>query len=686
MKKQLHNLAGIGVFCIALSASVFAQPSFYHHPQRKAFAPSARAATGQGSNIDVVYHRCFWRINPDSPSTTAPAKFLKGNVTTYFVAKQAPLGSITFDFNSVHTIDSVKYHGNKLSAASIAWNTTKVLQLTLPTAIATVGTLDSITIFYKGTPPAVNGEALGYQRGGSSTNNYVYTLSECYEDRDWWPCKHDMQDKIDSMDIVVSVPSSFWVAANGKMTDSALVGNSRVFTFKHRYPIASYLVSLGVAKYRRYHRAPVNINGTNVPIVYNLFPNKTTTSYNNIVNTLDKCRLELAAFSSRFGDYPFKKEKFGFYEFGYGGGMEHQTFAGMSGSAMTSWSIVAHELAHQWFGDQVTCATWGDLWINEGFARYCESLAAEWVTGLGNATTHRGNIKAAARSASTTPIFIRDFSTSNTVWTSANYTAVYERGAMVVSMLRALLGDEKFFQACRNFLADPQLSYRAAATADVQRHFEAGFGKDLSAFFSAWVYGYGTPSYALDWNPSGNAIKLRLRQSRSTGASVAHFPIPVVLRVTDASGARTATVTLYDRGDSLFLAGNGSGAGVAGNTIAVNLGFVPATVTFDPGNATMATCSTPVLLTALRPAAVPATLARLEIFPNPARGSFTLLSDAKATGTVAVIINIDGHTVLRRNIVNRAEKISTAGLKPGTYTVELLQDGTVVAKEKLVVQ
>ncbi|MCX6319824.1 MAG: hypothetical protein NTW29_21275 [Bacteroidetes bacterium] len=314
-------------FTAFVSYTVNAQSGrLYHHTPDIQKMTAAQRISGQGSNIDVVYHRCTWRIHPDSPSTASPAKYLRGNVTTRFVTKQDNVTQVTFDFNNVHTIDSVKYHGAKLPGTSIVWSTSKILQLTFPAAIATTGTVDSLTIFYKGTPPAVSGQALGYQRGGTSTNNYVYTLSESYEDRDWWPCKHDMTDKIDSMDIIVSVPSAFWVAANGKMTDSSTSGTSRIFRFSHRYPIASYLVSLGVAKYNRYHRGTVNIGGTNVPVVYNLFPGKTTNTYNTILAAMDKSKLELVQFSNKYGDYPFKNEKHGYYEFGFGGGMEHQTF------------------------------------------------------------------------------------------------------------------------------------------------------------------------------------------------------------------------------------------------------------------------------------------------------------------------------------------------------------------------
>jgi hypothetical protein len=194
------------------------------------------------------------------------------------------------------------------------------------------------------------------------------------------------------------------------------------------------LVCLSVAKFNKYYRT-ININGTNVPVVYNLLAGKAASYYTNATTAMDKVNPVVVAFSNKFGDYPYKLEKHGFYDGLIGaGGMEHQTL-------------------HQWFGDNVTFSTWNDLWLAEGFARYSESLAAELVPSLGqNPFTIRNSLKTAAL-ANTVSAWIPDGNTGNSdlIWNSSYGTSVYERGGMVVSMLRTLCGDTKFYQACTNY-------------------------------------------------------------------------------------------------------------------------------------------------------------------------------------------------------------------------------------------
>jgi hypothetical protein len=557
--------------------------------------------SGTGANIDVTYQRCEWRINPDSAS-----KGIKGTVTTYFLTKTASVSSISLDLNKTSFNNanlSVYYHGSPVTFSFPTSGNLHVLTMNLPVTL-TINTFDSITINYNGAPPAVSGQAEGYQKKTSAGSNYIYTLSESYEDRDWWPCKADMQDKIDSMDFYINVPNSFTAVTQGRLIDSTITGANQVFHWKSNIPVASYLVSVGVAKYRVYDRGTVNINGTNVPVWYFIFPGKSAATYTSMLSYMDNSKAELTQFSNYFGDYPFKTEKHGYYEFGWGGGMEHQSISAMSAGSMIDWGVIAHELAHQWFGDKVTFGTWNHLWLAEGFARYSESLAAELVPALGqNAAAERYNYKNTATDATNMAYgcYIPNgtITNSTTLWNSAYGTTVYERGAMVVSMLRTLLGSDKFSQACKNYLNDPALAYRSATTDDLRIHMQnAAGGYDLTPFFNSYVYGNGFPSYNanIGWAKSGtNRITLQVTsQTKSAGSTVAYYYTPIAIRVRGSLVSQDTVIVIYDQNGQLSRAGDGISAPVAGNIISFNLNFNPVTVTFDPFNQTMAYGSTAI--------------------------------------------------------------------------------------------
>lgn len=599
--KNLYLLS----FLLLAGTNMFAQATegekpYYHSHSKKGSATgeNARATgnSGTGANIDVVYHRFNWNINPDV------AKNISGTVTTYFKTIESNVKTISFDLNQASFYNaalSASYHGSTtgVSCSFPASGNPDILKITLPVTLATAGTVDSITITYSGVPPDINSQAEGFQRKGSAGNYYIYTLSESYEDKDWWPCKADMQDKVDSTDFFITTPSAYTAVANGVLAGTVTSGSNKIYHYKHRYPIASYLVAIAVAKYTVYNRGTVNIGGTNMPVEYHILTSRTSPSV--ALTAMDNCKLELAAFSAKFGDYPFKKEKYGMYEFWWNGGMEHQTNSAMSYGSMQSWGTIAHELGHQWFGDKVTFSTWNHLWLAEGFARYMEALAAELVPSLGqSAASERGDFKSAANGT-----VLRSYgcvvpdakiTNSNALWTSEYGSTVYERGAMVVSMLRTLLGDTKFFQACRNFLSDPALAYGSATTGDLQAHMEALAGISLTGFFNSFVKGSGYPTTTVNWwNPNGNVLNIALgTQARTAAGTTTYYKNVIPIRVQGSAGQDTMIVIYDEDGNNLAKAGNGVGALVSGNFLSFNLGFKPTTVTFDPYNMSLSTGST----------------------------------------------------------------------------------------------
>jgi hypothetical protein len=563
--------------------------------------------SGTGANIDVISHKIFWRINPDTT-----VKYIKGSVQFNFKTTVNNVTTITFDLRSVLLLDSIRFRANLFTLGAGYTRTGNIVTLNLGTTLVN-NFIDSFIVYYKGVPPAVSGAAQGYQRyADASAGNVVNTLSESYEDRDWWPCKHDMQDKIDSMEITVSVPwaspaakDTFWVATNGRMVDSTIVGASRFFKFKTKYPIASYLVFVNVARFNRVYRS-VNTGTTNVPVVYNLLAGNTARN-NNAITAMDNSNLVLQALSAKIGEYPFRLEKHGFADGLQGaGGMEHQTMSSIVSGSLSSVDILVHEMAHQWFGDNVTFAHWNDLWLAEGFAEYSTAWYQELVPTLGGASgafAARNAMKTNAINLSSNSAWIPNAGTSALIWSSAYGSTVYQRGAMAISMLRTMCGDSLFSTAMTKYQTG--MAGRSATTDTLRNYFNRELGRDISVFFDDFVGGsdtittrlnsIGSPMDSINWNnpttfgQNGKRLVIRATsQTKTVGSNVTYFRGPIQLHVKGALAVNDTTITIFDwGGGNLSYAGNGISAPVAGNRITFDLSFVPTTVLFDDSSRTM---------------------------------------------------------------------------------------------------
>jgi aminopeptidase N len=319
---------------------------------------SVLALPTTGTDYDVKYYRLELRINPD----TSVGKYIKGKVTIYFTTKIANFSVANFDMATTLASDSVYYHGAKLAAGNINRATANLIKITIPN-LPVIGTLDSVSIFYKGVPPVEPLFGTGYLQathGTAPVRNYVYTLSEPYSSCNWWPCKsYIVNDKADSMDMIVSTPLGFRSAGNGTRVYEVTQGSNVITYWKERYPVPAYLICVAVANYVQYPATPtmVNIGGTMMPYYNLIFPETNTAAAQT---SLDRVPLMLTTFSNLFGDYPFKNEKYGNYTFGFGGGMEHTTFSGEGVgeyNAASDWQVLAHELGHQLCGNNVTCAS-----------------------------------------------------------------------------------------------------------------------------------------------------------------------------------------------------------------------------------------------------------------------------------------------------------------------------------------
>ncbi|HYD02121.1 MAG TPA: M1 family aminopeptidase, partial [Phycisphaerales bacterium] len=206
-----------------------------------------------------------------------------------------------------------------------------------------------------------------------------------------------------------------------------------------------------------------------------------------------RTNLMLTTLSDKFGPYPFSAEKYGIYQFAFGGGMEHQTMTGQGGGNPSEQFLTAHELGHQWWGDSVTCATWHDIWLNEGFATYSEAIWREFrPPGIGPIGLEglQGLMAARRPQSVNGSVYCFDISSESRIFSSS---FSYNKGAWALHMLRHVMGDGAFFQALRDHRAANL--YSTATTAQFQAVCEAVHGSSLDWFFQPWVYGIGAPTY-----------------------------------------------------------------------------------------------------------------------------------------------------------------------------------------------
>ena len=601
----------------------------------------AEESSFASNNFDVKYYRCRWEIDP-------AVRYINGSVTVYFTTTM-PSTNIVLDMMKELQVDSVKQRMTNL-AFSQSVNTIDIsFSGSIPAA-----QLDSVSIFYKGVPANT-----GFGSFIQSTHAGVpiaWSLSEAYGARDWWPCKNGLDDKADSIDVYLTHPSIYRAASNGLLQSELPVAGAKTVThWKHKYPIASYLVCFAITNYSVFNNT-VQLGNVSLPMQTHCYPESLAEFQANTPKVLRAMEF----FHARFGDYPFIKEKYGHVQFGWGGGMEHQTSTFL---VSTNESLMAHELAHQWFGDKVTTYSWQDIWLNEGFATH---LAAMHMENAYPASIYT-NRRAVINNITSLPggsVKVQDTTDLGQIFSSR---LSYNKGSYLVYMLRFVLGDAVFFKAINKYLSDPALAYGFARTADLKRHLEQESGKDLSKFFSQWYEGQGYPSYNVQWSMLGSSnVQIKMNQVTSH-ASVSFFEMPVALRFKNATQEKTVVVNNTSNGQQFVQF----------------LGFQPDTVLVDPESWIISkNNNTQQTAFANTGAGI------VEVYPNPLTNPLSIfLHDFNASSASVTITNAKGQRMYERNIglINGAEllQVPTMDWARGVYFVLIRAAGKKIVKQVL---
>jgi aminopeptidase N len=405
---------------------------------------------------------------------------------------------------------------------------------------------------------------------GAVYTNSGFFFTDCEPEgaRKWFPCWDKPSDKA-TMELTAKTPGSVKLGSNGRLADSTKNGDTISYHWVSRDPIATYLMVIS---------AKVNYN---LDIVYWKNPqtleNIPFRFYYNSGESPAAMETKVLAMASHYSDlfcvHPFEKNGFATLngQFGWGG-MENQTLTSLCPNCWGE-DLISHEFAHQWFGDMITCATWADVFLNEGMATYCEALWAEFSSGKSLYNDYiTGNANEYLQSGHSWPIYNPSWVTNTPdINTLFDTPITYDKGACVLHMLRYTLGDTLFFKGLKAYANDPELRFRSATIVDFKNDMSTAAGQDLTWFFEPWFNQPLHPVYANNYFIDSVDSKIWLAGfiASQTQTNTVFHPMPLELTISFAQGADT-TVRVFNA--------------VNNQEFTFRFNRQPVSLTFDPNN------------------------------------------------------------------------------------------------------
>ncbi|RLA93471.1 MAG: hypothetical protein DRG69_07030, partial [Deltaproteobacteria bacterium] len=598
------------------------QAAFERLQEQLALPPTATRASQM--DYDVTWYDIDIEID-EGPETVA------GTVLMRATSLVDGLDEVILDFYDNMTVDSVTHDG---TTASYSHNN-DLITVTLSPPAGT-GVEFEIAVTYHGAPVD---DALNFDTHGGG-NPIISSLSEPIGARQWWPCKDMPDDKADSARIAVTVDDALVAVSNGMLGSEVDNGATKTYTWFERYPITTYLVSVAISNYSSWVDYYTYARGT-MPIENYVYPEDLSDAQEDLNITADA----IAALENAFGQYPFIEERYGHAEFPWGGAMEHQTCTSygavlIRGDHYYDW-ILVHELGHMWWGDSVTCGTWEDIWLNEGFASYSEALWFEYQDGEAGYDDYIESYDYYGYFDG--PIYDPDSTFNRTV---------YDKGALFLHMLRRVLaladGTQYHYpiDALESMLATygSAYAYGSAITPEFQAICEAAYGGDMDWLFLPWIYGENRPDYEYSWIATNqgppHSLMLHVDQVQSNAGL---FTMPIDIEIQTTAGDTLVTVWNDQLSQDFF----------------ISVDAQPTGVSFDPGNWILK------YVTQVSPTGVDdaVTAVALRAPVNPTRADAEFAYSVPATGHVSLVI----YDVTGRIVATLVDGAVTAGAHSASW-------------------
>lgn len=510
------------------------------------------AEIAETEKYDVHYYNLD--LNMNNIST-----YLSGSVEIHAKAK-VNLDSALFELFETLTISEIKVNNNPVGFSRIS-NKVRV------PVNAQAQTPFVIKVTYAGNPPTAQTNPLGgsgLTAGSSQTwgNKVVWSLSEPFSAYEWFAVKQSLTDKADSCAVAITVPDTCKAGSNGLLENVVSLGNGFTrYEWKHRHPIDYYLISVAVAKYVDYsiYANPV---GSATPVLIQNYIYNNPQTLPNFIDEINETAAFMELFATQFGPYPFADEKYGHCMAPIGGGMEHQT---MTTQGFFEKTLTSHELAHQWWGNNVTCASWCDIWLNEGFASYSEYLMLAALYP-GQQVNHMSQVHQSVMQQPDGSVWVLDSLNEGRIFSGR---LTYDKGAGIIHSLRYLIqNDSLFFGALQDF--QNTFADSTATGLDFKNHVANYCNINLDSYFEQWYFGEGFPTYQVKYNQVGTDLILEISHTGSMPNVTPTFTNPVTLKLSRQGQADTLVRFPITSNSALF-------------TIS-NYGTLVGTIGIDPSN------------------------------------------------------------------------------------------------------